>query len=72
MKIDMAYFCSKAGEKEGIVFRSKLCLLFFVGFFILIIYLKPSDSMSIKKINGYRIFLNDKLGKGAYGSVLPF
>lgn len=24
----------------------------------------------IKKINGYRIFMNKKLGKGAYGVVL--
>lgn len=23
----------------------------------------------IKKINGYRIFMNKKLGKGAYGTV---
>lgn len=26
----------------------------------------------IKKINGYRIFMNKKLGKGAYGVVFPF
>lgn len=25
--------------------------------------------MAVKKINGYRIFLEEKLGKGAYGSV---
>ena len=26
----------------------------------------------IKKINGYRIFMNKKLGKGAYGIVLMY
>ena len=25
--------------------------------------------MSVKKINGYRIFLSEKLGKGSYGTV---
>lgn len=26
-------------------------------------------NMSIKKINGFRIFLNERLGKGSYGTV---
>ena len=28
--------------------------------------------MSIKKINGYKVFLQDRLGKGSFGAVPPF
>ena len=28
--------------------------------------------MSVKKIKGFKIFMDEKLGKGAYGSVLIF
>lgn len=37
-----------------------------------ILYFRRKLNMSIKKINGYKIFLSEELGKGSYGAVCYF
>lgn len=44
-------------------------LFFWLATFIKYIKSKYQRTMSVKKIKGYKIFMDHKLGKGAYGSV---